>query len=144
MALKQQDFEDAFILWLSNAAKMKNEREIFYKNEFGENITIEFPTNSPTYAIVRGESTNFGPKHEVEYRNGFADGKSVYWYDNGQKCSEKYYKNGILHGKAITWYRDGSPSAEFNYKNGKLDGVCIRWERKTYTYKDGEEIKYCI
>lgn len=49
--MTQQDLTDAFILWFSGAANMKNEREMWWEGQ--QYTTIEFPTNSPTYAILR-------------------------------------------------------------------------------------------
>ena len=51
--MNQQDFTDAFILWLSGAAKMRNEREIEWEAEIYGTVYIEFPTNTPTYATVK-------------------------------------------------------------------------------------------
>ena len=47
----QQQLDDAFALWLAGAGRMKNEREIW--SEVWDCTTIEFPTKSPTSAIVR-------------------------------------------------------------------------------------------
>ena len=46
----KESITNYFILWLSGAVKMYNEREIQLKDP---HLTLEFPTNTPTYAIVR-------------------------------------------------------------------------------------------
>ena len=122
--MNQQDFTDAFILFLSGAAEMENEKEIKWKDGSGFPITIEFINNSPTQAIVRG-------------------GGAKYWYLNGQLCREdgpaceyadgtKYwYINGQLHredGPAVeyaggtkSWYLNGRglTKEEFNRRKPK-------------------------
>jgi len=110
--MNQQDFTDAFILFLSGAAEMENEKEIRWKNDWESPITIEFINNSPTQAIVR-------------------DGGGKHWYLNGQRHREDgpaiecvdggklWFLNGQCHredGPACEyadgtkyWYINGQP-----------------------------------
>jgi len=120
MIINQQFFTDAFIFLLSGSAKMKNEKEIHWENEYGVPITIEFPTQSPTYAIVRCANGNKrwylngkyhredGPAIECADGDKFwclngkwhrEDGPAIecangdkYWYLNDEQLSEKEWK----------------------------------------------------
>ena len=71
----------------------------------------------------------------------FPDGKSTWWYEDGQKDSEGTYNNGHRDGKWIFWYDNGNKQSEETYKDGKIDGKCIGWHdngQKQFegTYKD--------
>jgi len=68
--MQQEEITDFFILWMSGAAKMKNEKEIEFKGRYGVTFTIEFPTDSPRYAIVR-EYTGNGGCWERYYVDGY-------------------------------------------------------------------------
>jgi len=93
--MNQQDFTDAFILFLSGAAEMENEKEIRWKNDWESPITIEFINNSPTQAIVRYGRTKFwyldGQLHRedgpaVEHADGYKR-----WYLNGLCITEEEF-----------------------------------------------------
>ena len=47
--------------------------------------------------------------------------KKTYWYENGQKSSERNYKDGELEGKETEWYENGQKESELNYKDGELE-----------------------
>ena len=125
MNMNQQDFTDAFILFLSGAAEMENEKEIKWKNESGFPITIEFINNSPTQAIVR-------------------DGGDKLWHLNGQFHREdgpaverangtKYwFLNGHLH-------REDGPAVEYasGTKEWFLNGQCHREDGPAIEYASG-------
>lgn len=72
--IDQNLFNDLFALWLSGSATMMNDVEIKYviKNTLiGDlDMTIEFPTLSPTKAIVRRYDQNKKLCLENEYQNG--------------------------------------------------------------------------
>ena len=122
--MNQQDFTDAFILFLSGAAEMENEKEIKWENERGYPITIEFINNSPTQAIVR----DGGDK--LWYINGklHREDSPAIKYANGTKF---WYLNGHLHredGPAIEyasgtkeWFLNGQELTreEFNRRKPK-------------------------
>ena len=123
--MNQQDFTDAFILFLSGAAEMENEKEIKWKNESGFPITIEFINNSPTQAIVR-------------------DGGDKLWHLNGQFHREdgpavelangtKYwFLNGHLH-------REDGPAVEYasGTKEWFINGQCHREDGPAIEYASG-------
>ena len=92
--MTQQDFIDAFILWLSGAAKMKNEKEIWWEDADQEKITIEFPIGEVDYAIVRGYIGAY--TWETEYRNYKRNGFSKSYYSDGKLAAEYKFKDGFL------------------------------------------------
>ena len=95
----QQDFTDAFILWLSGAADMKNEREMWWDFDFIGKATIEFPDNSPKSFIVR-QQWGSSRRWEVDCRNGLIEGNvwwsngDVQWWTNDRLDSYERWRNG--------------------------------------------------
>jgi antitoxin component YwqK of YwqJK toxin-antitoxin module len=81
----QELAQEAFIAKLSGIAEYKNPNEIWWENEYGNKITIEFINNSVSNVIVRGYYENGNKKYEVEYQNGKLNGRTIYWYKNGDK-----------------------------------------------------------
>ncbi|MFA5024182.1 MAG: hypothetical protein WC523_04460 [Patescibacteria group bacterium] len=86
--MTKQEIEDAFILWLSGATEMKDEKEFWYIDEdndtLNKKITLSFPYSTASYCIIRG------------YRQ---KSKKIYMH--------QIYRDGILH--ITTCYRfDGS------------------------------------
>ena len=114
--MNQQDFTDAFILFLSGAAEMENEKEIKWKDGSGFPITIEFINNSPTQAIVRG-------------------GGAKYWYLNGQLCREDGPACEYASGDKY-WYINGQEltEEEFNKKTKPVTcaGKVVEIDGKKY------------
>ena len=94
-----------------------NDNEIKCKYEDGMDATIEFPTNSPNYAIVRIIEDGFISRRE-EYKDGIKNGPSISWYSNGNKRWEVKHKSGKMNGKYISWWENGNICWEAEYKNG--------------------------
>jgi hypothetical protein len=125
--ITQQTLIDAFILKLSGAAELYNDQEI--KWHIGDtmemphesNCTIEFPTNSPAYAIVRTYHSNGRLHRWVEYRNGAVDGKYKAWHDNGQPECDVDYSDNKRHGVAQGWHVTGN----LYYRNVFRDDVFV-------------------
>jgi len=101
--MNQKDFTDAFIFLFSGVATMKNERELYWEDEYRNSITIEFPTNTPTHAIVRHYWGNGNKRWETEYHNGILHGRHLGWYEDGSKRWEM----GIEGQKNLVWDMDG-------------------------------------
>ena len=60
-------------------------------------------------------------------KDGLLGGRTIEWYDNGQKESEGNYPNGIRQGQFTLWYESGQKKAEVTYDNGKKNGVETQW-----------------
>lgn len=96
-----QDFTDAFILWFSGAAEMKNEREIWWNGDdadaIGGRVSIEFPDNTPSYAIVTADYNRDGTGRlwrKAEYRNGLKDGIETCYDDDGEVWLRRKFRKG--------------------------------------------------
>lgn len=97
MALTQSDFENAFVLKLAGAADFRNEKEIWIEyGELNTKYSIEFPTNSPTYVIVRGFYDNGKVEWESERVSGLRHGKTIFYDNRGQITHEEVFKKGKM------------------------------------------------
>jgi len=94
--MKQKDFEDVFIIWLSGAAEMKNGNEIYWTDEFDRKVTIQFLIGEVSAAIVRCYREDGSLDWETEYKDGKRNGYSRNWYDTGIQAAEFKYKDGEL------------------------------------------------
>lgn len=93
--IEQNFFNDIFTLWLSGAAPMYNEREILFEYTYGSIETIEFPTNSPSKAIMRSYYSHNGHIYSVQnYENGTRNGQSIGYWDNGNIWWNYWHENG--------------------------------------------------
>ena len=64
---------------------------------------------------------------KVNLKNGKKDGKSTWWYRNGQLNSIEYFKDGKLFGTSTSWYPDGQMKMKGNWPNGIKDGKYTTW-----------------
>ena len=48
------------------------------------------------------------------------DGKSVSYYENGNKKAEAGYKDGVLHGRSASWSESGALQASATFADGRL------------------------
>ena len=92
----QEIAQEAFIAKLSGIAEYKNPNEIWWEEQWGNKISIEFIDNSISNFISKKYYQNGNKLYEVEYRNGIQHGKAIGWYKNGNKAFEVEYQNGNL------------------------------------------------
>lgn len=55
---------------------------------------------------------------EVEYRNGFSNGRTRWWYSNGQLKSDFECVRGLKNGQAKVWFDDGLIKSIAEYRYG--------------------------
>jgi antitoxin component YwqK of YwqJK toxin-antitoxin module len=67
-------------------------------------------------------------------------GKSVEFYDNGQKKSEGNYKKGKAEGLWTSWHKNGQKNEEGNYKNGIKEGLWIEWHKNGQKESEGHYV----
>lgn len=91
--ITQEVLNDAYLLIISGAAKMKNDTEIEWHDE-GEDITIEFPTLSISYAVIKEYYKNGVIWRKTEYHNGKQHGKTILYHMNGNIYWSEEYQNG--------------------------------------------------
>ena len=141
----QELAQEVFIAKLSGIAKYKTPNEIWWENEQGDKITIEFINNSVSNFIIREYYESGNKVYEAEFKNEEIHGKETIWYENGNKDFEVEYQNGKRYGRAIWWYEDGSKECEAKYQNGKQHGKYIGWyengnKRYEKEYQNGKLI----
>lgn len=72
------------------------------------------------------------------------EGKTTWYYENGQISSERNYIKNTPHGQEKSYFRDGALLSEGIYKSGKMfNGTFFRGNTqpmKTYTAENGEVI----
>jgi antitoxin component YwqK of YwqJK toxin-antitoxin module len=61
-------------------------------------------------------------RYKKEYKNGKLDGKSRFWYSNGQLESIEPYENGQLNGDVIRYYDNGQMKARIPMRDGMRGG----------------------
>lgn len=55
---------------------------------------------------------------EVEYLKGFSNGRTRWWYPNGQLKADFYCVRGLKNGEAKVWFDNGEIKSVGNYKYG--------------------------
>jgi len=124
---------DAYIAWMSDITT-KTGNEIHWKNEYGEDITVEPVDMKECRYIVRKYYDNGQKYWEIEYKDNKLHGKDIAWYKNGQKMWEKEYKDNKKQGKSISWYENGQKWWEVDYLNGQCHGKGLRWHKNGQKY----------
>ena len=66
----------------------------------------EIPTKNNDYITVT-ENYEGGDKYIGQMKNGFRNGKGIYYYKNGAKY-EGDFRNGLAEGKGIMTYKNGN------------------------------------
>lgn len=67
-----------------------------------------------------------GEKIEVDFKNGFIDGKYIHGNRQG-KLTEETYSNGVLNGILLEWFDNGNKKLSTNYINGKREGEAYKY-----------------
>jgi len=129
LAGHQQNFTDIFILWLSGVDKSNNNGEIICgKNDFGQDVTVDFPAKGPRHAITRSYDSNGNKSSELEWINGGL--KLLIIYDNfGNKILSREFQDGLQHGKEIIFYKNGDKKYQQQFKKDKPFGKVYRWNK---------------
>jgi len=56
------------------------------------------------------------------FQNGYQNGETSIYTQDGNLISRSNYKNGIKHGEEIIYYNNGNAEFVMRYKDGALDG----------------------
>ena len=67
------------------------------------------------------------------FSNGRRDGKSLWWYPNGNKLREINYADGQVHGELLEWDEGAKPVTRVEYQEGR------RLARTVQNYKTGQK-----
>ena len=100
---------------------------LIYRNGFNEPFS--------GYVVGKGKSDFTGPRlaYRKQYKNGKLDGKTKYWYKNGQLESAIPYENGKINGVVTKYYENGQVKARVHLVNGKRGGS----KGEMFWYADG-------
>jgi len=82
---------------------------------------------------------------ENHFKDGKLNGKSKYWYKNGQLEQIVNYKNGVVSGLYRAYWENGSIKQESNWINGIQSGKTEFWysngkKEQEYIVKNGVKI----
>lgn len=83
---------------------------------------------------------------EIQYENGFLQGKSNYYYSSGQLEKEIPYDRDLIHGMCLEFYANGTLRSETPYLSGLKEGLSQTfWKEQvlfcTEEYKEGLLLK---
>ena len=100
MDMKADDIMDIFLLWMAGVYPIQNGKEsLLGQDQFGD-ITIEFPTGTPTFAVVREQAEEVGRGHRRVYITAdFHNGKMAHRiakFGNGKLHWEEVWENGVI------------------------------------------------
>ncbi len=60
-------------------------------------------------------------------KEGLAEGKFTYYFENGAVSAETFYKNGYSDGKKVLYYANGKISEESSYKQNNEEGYFVSY-----------------
>lgn len=119
MKMNQQDLIDAFVLFLSGGGKIKNSNEMVWWDPHNNDITIEFPTNTAGYAVVRYYYESGELFQREEYNSGESFEATTYYKNGNIRSKSQHLANGLMHGKCMLYLENGQPDCRMKYKNGE-------------------------
>lgn len=82
------------------------------------------------YSGIYASIENGRKKSEIEVKEGKANGKATYFYDNGNVMETGTFANGEKNGEWLRWDEAGKKIAQAFYVSGKKDGLWIVWDSK--------------
>lgn len=84
--------------------------------------------NKPITGIIRRYRDGFLVR-EYAAKNGYLDGTSKAYYNNGKIKSERNYKMGRLDGYVATYTEEGVMVENVAYKDGKKEGISSYYDQ---------------
>jgi antitoxin component YwqK of YwqJK toxin-antitoxin module len=115
---------------MSNDIKTNKEDSILRIHEG----TLEYEDDTlvlnghPFTGIGYAEFQNGKLRREVNYVNGFPEGRCREWYNNGQVSKEWFAEQGVAPAKTTEWYA-----------NGQIKSLCLREHGIELEYKEWKE-----
>jgi len=104
-----------------------------------------FTENGKLYSGIYASVENGRKKAEIEIKEGKANGKATYYYQNGNVMETGTFANGEKNGEWLRWDEAGKKIAQAFYVSGKKDGLWIVWDsngtkRYEMNYAMGEKV----
>ena len=82
---------------------------------------------------LEGKSIGYFDNGKLKFKRYYKSGKKIGmhegWYLNGQKKFEYFFNKGLNKGKHYQWYDNGQLYSEINYLNGKPFGATKIWRK---------------
>ena len=75
--------------------------------------------------------------YKKKYKDGLQNGKTQYWYPNGNLESIEPYENGKINGVVVRYYPNGRLKAHIHLVNGERGGT----KGEAYYSPDGKKIR---
>ena len=98
--------------------------------------------------VVNGKSIfwfeNGQKLSEMSYKNGLMHGKHTRWLENGQIVAEWHSRDDYLYGKYTTWYENGNKEKEENFKHVPNEHFGQKVGKQTYWFKSGKKASECF
>jgi len=118
------------VVWYENGVVKK---EVKFNQEGTDSEIREYEYNGmlSDAGVLKGkdeyEYTYYYPSGNVRKKLTFVndklkDGKSVVYYDNGQKQKELVYKNEEINGPYVSYFDNGQIDETFSYQDGQITG----------------------
>ena len=148
--LKQYVITFLVILFFTCSANADEQKVEHTCEAVGERFYCVDKDKQPLNGKIYDTWPNGEYKTIINYKEGYADGLSTYFNNEGKLMERAYYKMGVKHGMDKVYYDNRTIKIFANYKNGLLDG----WQNfftpqgrqrcKVY-YKNGKLTEgYCI
>ena len=145
--LSDKDIRDAYILYISGAAKIKVDGEsknevVLRMDDYNNETTIEF-VGGVKKVIERQYCDNGVLGIRAVYKNDKREGKVCFYYSSGSLHAIEHYKAGVIIGLSHGWYESGEKEWVTHYKDDKHNGKNIEFwsngkKREEGYYVDGK------
>ena len=137
---KDEDFDQDGIKYSESIYENGRLRELSFFDKKGNTVNT-FTTRKGAGNLVFYDA--YGTKDNEAYFNkdGYRDGKSVYYFPSGKIRTEANFKVGLLEGERTIYYSNGQVSEKMNFKDddeyGMLKSYHINGNLKYTGYYNG-------
>lgn len=137
---KEEDFDEDGIKYSESIYENGRLRELSFFDKKGNTVN-SFTTRKGAGNLIFYDA--YGTKDNEAYFNkdGYRDGKSVYYFPSGKIRTEANFKEGSLEGERTIFYANGQVSEKMNFKDnnehGMLKSYHLNGKLKYTGYYDG-------
>lgn len=107
---------------------------VYYRNGVLDSVSKEY---FPVKENWKHNITDGKLYRLITYKNGYKDGLSETWYDNGKPEEITHYNKGEKDGEYMHWSSDSVLLEHSNYVSGELDGHYETWYDNGKKKEDG-------
>ncbi len=133
---KTEDFDEDGKLFSESTFEKGRLREIRFLDKSGKeisNTTTRRGAANLTFYDAQGNKASEG----FFSKDGYRQGKTNFYFRNGNISTEAEYKDGLLNGNRKTYYINGTLSEEVNYSNDEQDGYYTSYYSNKIIRKEG-------